>query len=263
MDWIINNNFREVAGVALSILTLAFFIYQGYLIIEQTQGMQLLKGAAAIIFFYLMATLLQFDFLLWTMSKILPGIIIGIAIIFQPELRRFFTHIGQGRFLSFKRRGGEFSIDSVVNACEVLSSMRRGALIVFSRKTGLKELVDVGTTLNAETTASLIISIFGYDCPLHDGAVILRGGKILSAGCFLPLSNQPDIRRSFGSRHRAALGLAETSDAVVLIVSEETGTLSIAIDSIIHYNVGVAEAKKQLIKILELNETILQKESKT
>jgi diadenylate cyclase len=145
-------------------------------------------------------------------------------------------------------------LETVLNAVEILAGRRRGCLIVFSRQVGLKNIVDTGTQLNAELSSSLLLTIFGYDTPLHDGAVLLRRGRVVAAGCFLPLSEQSDIRRSFGSRHRAALGLAESTDAVVVVVSEETGAVSLAYEANLYYDLTSAELRRNLRMLLELSE---------
>lgn len=123
-------------------------------------------------------------------------------------------------------------------------------LLVFSRKTSLKEFIDSGTKLNADISSSLIVTIFGHDTPLHDGAVIVSGDKIVAAGCFLPLSMQQDIKKTFGTRHRAALGLSEITDSIILIVSEETGAMSLAYDSKIYYDLNSSDIKTQLSMLL-------------
>ena len=135
---------------------------------------------------------------------------------------------------------------------EVLAEQKRGALIVFARNVGLKNIIDTGTKINADLTSSLIITIFAFDTPLHDGAVIVSRGKILAAGCFLPLSRQVFIQKSFGTRHRAALGQAEESDAVILVVSEETGAVSLAYDSNIFYDMTLKEVGRTLRHLLEI-----------
>ena len=135
-------------------------------------------------------------------------------------------------------------------AAEILSKQKRGMLAVFVRHTKLDDIVKTGTRINADLSSSLLVTIFGHDTPLHDGAVIIQGGKILSAGCFLPLSEQYDIKKTFGTRHRASLGLAETTDSVVLVVSEETGAISLSYDSRLHYNLSMRELSETLVYLL-------------
>ena len=136
----------------------------------------------------------------------------------------------------------------------MLSAKKIGALIVFTRNVGLKNIIESGTLLNAELSSSLLLTIFSENTPLHDGAVIIDNGKIIAAGCFLPLSEQADIRRSFGTRHRAALGLAEETDAIILVVSEETGAMSIAYDANLYYDLSMEEMSYRLKMLLEYRE---------
>lgn len=251
-SWII----QEIIRPLLDILLLSFILYQAYSILEETRSIQLIKGAIWVGAVYLIAYILKLSTLLWILNTLAPGIVIGLAIVFQPELRKIFTRIGQREIFKLKSPSRPYHVDSLVSALEVLAGRRRGALIVLSRNVGLKNIMDTGTKLNAELTSSLIITIFGHDTPLHDGAVLIANGRIASAGCFLPLSKQPDIKRSFGTRHRAALGLAEETDALVLIASEENGAMSLAYDSSILYDLSADEIKNQLNRLLGL-----QKES--
>ncbi len=137
-----------------------------------------------------------------------------------------------------------------MTAAEILAEQRRGALLVFPRRVNIKHIADTGTRLNAELSSSLIITVFAYDTPLHDGALIVQNGRIAAAGCFLPLSEQQDIRKSFGTRHRAALGLSEETDAVILIVSEETGALSLAYDSKLYYDLPSITVQRKLRELM-------------
>jgi diadenylate cyclase len=175
-----------------------------------------------------------------------PGLLIGFAIVFQPELRKIFLKLGQGKWFSFGDRSKHTYIESVLLAADMLSNQKRGMLAVFVRHTGLKDIMDTGTRLNADLSSSLIVTIFGHDTPLHDGAAIIQDGKIAAAGCFLPLSEQHDIKKTFGTRHRAALGLSEETDALVLIVSEETGAISLAYDSRLFYDLTMDQLTKTL-----------------
>lgn len=255
MEWL--NQFAFLKDVLIPLIdvgVLAFLIYQGYSLLEETRAIQLLKGAVTIALVYAVALLFQLNTLLWILNMLVPGLMVVLAIVFQPELRRIFTRIGQKELFRFKSRSQSYQIDYVLNAMEVLASRKRGALVVFTRSVGLKNILDTGTRLNSELSSSLIITIFGHDTPLHDGAMVVAEGKISAAGCFLPLSKQSGIRKSFGTRHRAALGLTEETDAVVLVVSEETGALSLAYDSNLYYGVTVDEASQQLKRLLQMNE---------
>ncbi|MBN2510312.1 MAG: diadenylate cyclase CdaA [Spirochaetales bacterium] len=246
--------FSEVIRPGLDILVLSILIYQVYQILVQTKAIQLVKGAFLIALVYVLAFFLKLDTLLWIMNGLVTVLVIIIAIVFQPELRNIFTRIGTGDWLRFSGRSNPVQIETVLNAVEILSGRRRGGLIVFTRRIGLKNIMDTGTRIGAELSSSLVLSIFGFDTPLHDGAIIIVNGKIAAAGCFLPLSEQSDIRRSFGTRHRAALGLAEETDAVVLVVSEETGAISLAYDANLYYDLSAKELRRSLKQLIELRE---------
>ncbi|WP_319561497.1 diadenylate cyclase CdaA [Marispirochaeta sp.] len=246
--------FRDIIRPLLDILILSFIIYQIYQILVQTRAIQLVKGAFLMTLIYVLAFFLELTTLLWIMNGLATVLVIIIAIVFQPELRNIFTTIGRGEWLRLQNRGTSYQLDSVLNAVEVLAGRQRGALIVFSLKVGLKNIIETGTRLNADISSSLILTIFGHDTPLHDGAIVLQGGDIVSAGCFLPLSEQSDIRRSFGTRHRAALGLAEETDAVVLIVSEETGAVSLAYNANLYYDLTINEVRLTLRRLLNIHE---------
>ncbi|MBE6344968.1 MAG: TIGR00159 family protein, partial [Spirochaetaceae bacterium] len=153
-----------------------------------------------------------------------------------------------------------FYIDSVLIAAETLSSQRRGMLAVFVRNTELKDIIETGQKLNADLSSSLLVTIFAHDTPLHDGAVVIQGGTVLAAGCFLPLSEQYDIKKTFGTRHRAALGMSESSDAIVLVVSEETGSISLAYDSRLHYDLTLEQLNEILGKQLVVAQDSLTQE---
>jgi diadenylate cyclase len=255
VNWLNNIWFvREFVLPTLDVLLLSFLIYKGYQILVQTRAIQLVKGAFFMVLIYAVAFFLDLRTVLWLVNLLAPSLVIGLAIIFQPELRKIFTRIGQGSIFSLSRSARPFQLDSVVSAAEVLAYRRRGALIVFTRTVGQKNIIETGTRLNADLSSALIITIFGHDTPLHDGAVVISGPKVVAAGCFLPLSEQLDIRRSFGTRHRAALGLVEESDAVVLVVSEETGSLSLAYDANLHYDLSIDDVKRRLRELLHLQE---------
>ena len=261
MDWLSEIYvLRTYILPALDVVILAYLIYKGYQILVQTRAVQLVKGAFLVLITYGVAFFLDLRTLRSILDLIAPSLVIALAIIFQPELRKIFTRIGQGRLLRFSG-GSEFKeVDAVLTAAEVLAYRRRGALIVFVRNVGQKNIIETGTRMDAQISSSLLLTIFSHDTALHDGAVVLDEGKIIAAGCFLPLSEQQDIRRSFGTRHRAALGLAEETDAVVLVVSEETGALSLAYDANLYYNLGMEEVRQRLAELLELQEPVEMEE---
>jgi len=252
MSWIqhlltIYDFIRPILDVAL----LAFLLYKGYELLVKTQALQLVKGAGFLALVYGIAFLFKLTTLQWVLNILGPGLFITVAIVFQPELRKIIIRLGQGDFFRADARSNVGQIESVVTAAEILSQQRRGMLVVFPRKVNIRNIIETGTRINAEISSSLIVALFAFDGPLHDGAVIIQGGKILAAGCFLPLSEQQDIRKSFGTRHRASLGMSEQSDAVVLIVSEETGAISIAYDSRLYYDLSTIEITRKLNDLLD------------
>lgn len=254
--WIIQDVIRPFLDIAI----LTVLIYQIYKVLMQTRAIQLLKGALIIVLLYLTALFLHLDTLLWILNRLTPIIMVIIAVVFQPELRNIFTRIGQRDWLNISSVENVHQLDTILNAAEVLAARKRGALMVFMRKIGLKNAVDTGTKLDSAISSSLILSIFGFDTPLHDGALIMESGRILAAGCFLPLSEQTSIRRSFGTRHRAALGLAEETDAVVLVVSEETGAISLAYDANLYYDLSMEQLRQSLTELLQSRDQALSDE---
>ena len=238
---------RPVIDVAL----LAFLLYKGYELLERSQALPLVKGAGFLILVYGMAWFFKLTTLWWVLSILAPGLFITVAIVFQPELRKIFIRLGQGVFFKTNTTVNIGKLDAVVTAAELLSERRRGMLVVFPRKINVKKEMDTGTRINAEISSSLIVAIFEFDGPLHDGAMFIHHGKITAAGCFLPLSERQDIRKNFGTRHRASLGMAEQSDAVVLVVSEERGAISLAYDSKLYYDLSPKEVTRKLMELLD------------
>lgn len=223
----------------IDIFILTFILYKVYGIIEKTHAVQLLKGALFILSIYAFANALQLSMLLWLLNMLAPGLLIGAAIIFQPELRKIFLKLGQARPFIYTQKNKHSHIEPVLIAAELLSSRRRGMLVVFIRNTEVNDIVETGTRINAELSSNLLVTIFGHDTPMHDGAVLVQDGRVIAAGCFLPLSEQQNIKKTFGTRHRAALGMSEETDAVVLIVSEESGAISLAYDSKLYYDLSM------------------------
>ena len=235
----------------VEIVVISFLLYQVYKILEK-QIMSLIRGGLSILIIYTVAYVFRLTTLLWIIHAIAPGFIIAIAIVFQPEMRKIFLKIGQHNWFSFSKKTSNSQLDSVLTAAELLSVDKRGMLVIFLRNNNLQDIIETGTILNADLTASLLVTIFKFDTPLHDGATIVRNDKIISAGCFLPLSEQQDIKKSFGTRHRASLGITEQSDAIVLVVSEETGALSLAYDSNLYYDLSRKEIIERLERLLNI-----------
>jgi diadenylate cyclase len=252
VDWFqrlshIYNSFRPVLDIAI----LAFLIYKAYELLAKTQAVQLVKGAGVLALVYGIAVLFKLTTLQWILNTLAPGLFVAVAIVFQPELRKIILRMGQTEFFRPDSKPRLGQLEAVVTAAEVLSREKRGMLVVFPRRINIKSVIETGTRLNADISSSLIVAVFEFDTPLHDGAMIIQNGKIVAAGCFLPLSEQQDIRKSFGTRHRASLGMSEQSDAVVLVVSEETGAISLAFDAKLYYNLSPLEVTRKIRDLLD------------
>ncbi len=244
----IYNYIRPVLDISI----MAFLLYEAYKFMSKSNSIQIIKALIIVLFAYIIAVVLDLKTLRWLLNTLAPGLVIAFAVIFQPEIRKLFLKIGQSRWFAFGARSKHTYVDSVLMAAEILSKQRRGMLAVFTRHTKLDDIMQPGTKLNADLSSSLLVTIFGMDTPLHDGACVIQGGKLIAAGCFLPLSEVYDIKKTFGTRHRAALGLSEVSDAVVLVVSEETGAISLAYDSKLNYDLSISEITKILENLLEI-----------
>lgn len=223
----------------IDIVILTFLIYHGILLIRETRAQQLVKGILFMIAFYLVAVFLRLQTMRYLLKLCFQWGILAIIILFQPEFRRILEKMGRTRFTKLQIFGSNDDdssiiklrdcIDSVCEACADLSLTCTGALIIFERTTKLGEQIATGTILNCTPSSAIFGNIFFPNTPLHDGAVILRDGNILAAGCFLPKPQKEElIAKQLGSRHRAAIGMSENSDAIVIVVSEETGTISVA-----------------------------------
>ena len=225
----------------LDILLLSWLIYKGWKLVRETRAFQLIKGILLLVLAYLIASQLGLKSLTFLLSKTFDIGLFALLVIFQPELRRVLEKVGRTnvRRLGILSIGSqdisdtiakwEIAIDAIVDSCDELSETTTGALIVIERQIKLGEQIDTGTILNATPSQELFGNIFYPKTPLHDGAVIMRDGMVLAAACFLPKPQKEElINKQLGSRHRAAIGMSENSDALILIVSEETGTISVA-----------------------------------
>ena len=252
MEWFLRfNSIYDYIRPVLDILILAFLLYKIYDLLLKTQAAQLLKGASFLALVYGLAILFKLSTLDWLLKTIAPGLFVILAIVFQPELRKIIIRLGQGEFFRPDSKPRLGQLEAVVTAAEILSREKRGMLVVFARRVNIRNVIETGTRLNADISSSLIVTIFEFDTPLHDGAMIIQNNRIISAGCLLPLSEQSNIKKSFGTRHRAALGMSEQSDVVILVVSEETGAISIAYDAQIYYDLSPMEVTRKLKELLD------------
>ncbi len=216
----------------VDVAVVAYFLYRIYLILKNTRGAALIKGILVMIFAMLLSRWMNLHVVSWLLEKSITVLMVALPVVFQPELRRGLEQIGRGELF---RKGTELDaqelekmLNAVVSATKTMSQRKLGALMVFERETGLEERIETGVTLDAVLSDSLLLNIFEKDTPLHDGAAVIRGNRIVAASCLLPLTENRNLSQELGTRHRAALGISEQSDAMVLVVSEETGTVSIA-----------------------------------
>ncbi|WP_291632783.1 diadenylate cyclase CdaA [Clostridium sp.] len=238
----------------LDILVVALIFYKTYMLMKETRAEQLLKGIVLIFVLIPISQLLNLTMLNWILNKTITIGVLTIVIIFQPEIRSALEHIGRTAFtekhIFEDEEIMEKVITEIVNAVEILSISKTGALIVMEQRTGIGEIIKTGTTMDAVISTALLENIFVVNTPLHDGATVIRNDRIIAAGCFLPLTNNDKISKKLGTRHRAAIGITETSDALTIIVSEETGTISLAMNGRLVRNYDKDKLKKILVQII-------------
>lgn len=222
----------------LDIFIMSYLFYRLILIIRGTRAEQLVKGLIVLLLAMIVSDQAGLDTLHWTLRQTMTVGLIAIPIVFQPELRRALEHLGRGKIFKTTYWGWDSQdfdnmLDELIKAVPVLVKKRLGALIVLERSTGLKEWIDTGIEVKGLVTAELLVNIFFPRSPLHDGAIIIQGNQLVAAGCYLPLTEDPNLSKELGTRHRAGIGITEHSDALVIIISEETGTISVAHDGVL------------------------------
>ena len=244
-------NFRWFLDL-LDILLVAFIIYRILLLIKGTRAVQMLLGLAVLLIVLVASQIGGLYTLNWILNNFLSSIILVIIVLFQHDIRRALIHVGRNPFFAdLSIREETRVIDELCKGCDVLSQNRLGALIVIERETGINDFLEVGVELDAKPSSDLLHSVFNHASPIHDGAVIIQGGRITRAGCFLPLTQNPDVNPRFGTRHRAAIGLTEQVDAVVIVVSEETRHISVVVGGKITRDLETTTLKKVLNRLLE------------
>ena len=245
---------REISLTSiLDILIVAFLIYQLLLLVRGTRASQMLLGIALIVLLYYAARWWKLQTLhgLLTTLLPLPYFVLALIVIFQAEIRRGLARLGRTLSLPlFSRLSRDFSYDDILLAVSLFSSQNTGALIVLERDVGLRTYVDSGIGLDAQLSYDLLVTIFRPETPLHDGGVIIQKDKVAAAACFLPLSVNPLLSTQVGSRHRAAIGITEESDAVAVVVSEQTGEVSLAVGGTIEQNVSLERLRVRLGELL-------------
>lgn len=255
LDIVVNSIKNMGISSIMDILVVSYIFYKGYMLIRETRAEQLLKGIIFIILLIPVSSFLNLTMLNWILTKTLTIGVLSFIIIFQPEIRRALEHLGRTAFndkhILEDEETMERVITEVVNSIENLSDTRTGALLVIEQMTGLGDIINTGTKIDAMVSSALLENIFVVNTPLHDGATIIRNDRIVSAGCFLPLTNNQEINKKLGTRHRAAIGLSENSDALVIVVSEETGNISLAVNGVLTRNYTKERLKDILIRIIK------------
>lgn len=241
----------------VEILILSFLVYHIMIWIKRTKAWSLLKGVIVILAFIMVAVIFQMTTILWIVSNVLSTAIIAIIIVMQPELRKALEELGEQNIMSsiihfdsskgYTERFSDETVNGIVNACKAMSKVKTGALIVIERKISLEDFEQTGIEIDAVLTNQLLINIFEHNTPLHDGAVIVRGDRITYATCYLPLSDNRTLSKDLGTRHRAAIGISEATDSMTIIVSEETGAISVAYYGMINRNITEETLRSELL----------------
>ena len=246
----------------IEIIIIAFVLYHVMVWVKNTRAWMLFKGIIVILIFLLLAALFQMNTILWLSGKVVNVAAIALVIIFQPELRNALERLGRKNFLTaffnfdFQKsnpvRFSEKTINEIAKACYEMGKVKTGALIVVERDVMLNEYIRTGIPLDSLVSSQLLINIFEHNTPLHDGAIIVRGDRIVSATCYLPLSDNMELSKELGTRHRAAVGISEVSDSMTIVVSEETGAVSLAVEGTLYRNID-ADFLKSKLRVLQQN----------
>ena len=246
------NQFRTISFIdIIDILIVAYIIYRIMKLLKDTSAERLIKGIIILVGIMLLASMLHLTMISWLLQQALNVGLFAIVVVFQPELRRLLEQIGKGNFSRLivpadAPDAVESMITATVSACADMSRTKTGALIVFERRERLGEIISTGTMVDAAPSAELIKNIFFKNSPLHDGAMIVRAGRVCAAGCVLPLSGNQSLSRDLGTRHRAAVGMSESADSVLVVVSEETGSISVAIGGMLKRHLSPDMLRKLL-----------------
>lgn len=243
----------------IEMLIIAFCIYQIIMWVKNTRAWMLVKGIIILLVFSMIAIFLQMEVILWIFKNAISVGIFAILIVFQPELRSALEQLGRKKIFSsmftFDNSSSdvkvtEKTITALVKACQEMSKNKTGALIVVENEYLLKDIEKTGISIDAVVTSQLLINIFEHNTPLHDGAVLIRNNRILSATCYLPMSDNLELSKELGTRHRAAVGVSEVSDSLTIIVSEETGGISLAMDGVLSRNVEAECIRERINEIM-------------
>src|SRR6266852_9648169 len=243
---------------ALDILIIAILVYYLLKLLRGTRALQMLVAIGLLILFYRGARWARLEMVEWLLTTMLPYIAIALIILFQPEIRRALSRFGRNvSLMKFASHNPKAMHDDIVMAAEYFSQNRIGALMVVERQAGLRTYIESGIPLDAKLSYDLLVSIFRPGSPLHDGAVIIEGSRVAAAGCFLPLSLNPMISKQLGTRHRAAIGITEDSDCLVVLTSEETGSISVASAVAIETNLSPEDMSDRLREMISRRRSAL------
>ncbi len=243
----------------IDIIIVAFIMYKLMLLIKGTRAVQLLKGLAVLLIATSLSNIFNLYTMNWLLRQAMTALVVALPVVFQPELRRALEKLGRGKFLA---QGALFpgeidqarAIAEITRSATVLSKNKMGALIVLERETGLEEHIGTGVKIDGIASAEFMVNIFLPKTPLHDGAIIIRGDRVAAAACFLPLSD-PHLTTELGTRHRAGIGITEQSDAVAVIISEETGTISLAVEGVLNRYLDETTLQDKLSSLLSNKKT--------
>jgi diadenylate cyclase len=244
----------------IDIIIVAFIMYKLMLLIKGTRAVQLLKGLAVLLIATSLSNIFNLYTMNWLLRQAMTALVVALPVVFQPELRRALEKLGRGKFLA---QGALFPgeidqarvIAEITRSATVLSKNKMGALIVLERETGLEEHIGTGVKIDGIASAEFMVNIFLPKTPLHDGAIIIRGDRVAAAACFLPLSDNPHLTTELGTRHRAGIGITEQSDAVAVIISEETGTISLAVEGVLNRYLDETTLQDKLSSLLSNKKT--------
>lgn len=256
MEGIISTIISSIKNISiwsiLDILVVSYIFYKAYKLIKETRAEQLIKGVVLVFLLIPISYILNLDMLYFILNKTLTIGVLSFVIIFQPEIRRALEHLGRSAFdeRHHEIKEEEEILNEIVVAVENLSKTKTGALIVIEQSTGLGEIVTSGTIIDAKVSSALLENIFVVNTPLHDGATIIKKGRIHASGCVLPLTSNNRINKKLGTRHRAGLGISENSDALIIIVSEETGVISLAYNGKLTRNYDKDKLKSIILKLM-------------
>lgn len=248
----------------IDILVISYAIYKLIQLVKETRAAQLLKGFIGILVIYWVSSWLNLYTVTWVLNNILTVGMILIVVVFQPELRRMFEKLGRSSSLfslsKIKNEQASYLAEEITNAVGSLSRQKIGALIVIENRVGLSDIAETGTAINGEVSSGLLINIFIPNTPLHDGAVIIKEDKIAAAGCFLPLTGDNTLSKELGTRHRAAIGMGEKSDAFIIIVSEETGIISLVENGVLSRHMDTETLKESIYNLyIKMDDSIFSR----